>query len=184
MHVELDTSFLRPLFGSARCWIRRSLDMIWTYSFLNRMFLYVSFVLDPPLSLASPLPFAFAIGLRLLPLFRPCAHCRASIYHLFSLAFLITGHLLAYDTARLVAGRTQFPFPSPFLTRSFYRVAYIVSRYPGLELYISKPSPGERQATVAHLPLFLFPCVLGNCGPFLSSSHDSFSTDLSRSYRP
>ena len=128
MHVELDTSFLRPLFGSACCWIRRSLDMIWTYSFLNRMFLYVFFVLDSSLSLASPLPFAFAIGLRLLPFFRPCARCRASIYHLV-LARLFD-HRTSSPIRRRMACHQQdsipfsFSFPHSLLSpRSVYSLS-------------------------------------------------------------
>ena len=155
-------------------------NLFGSYSLLYCMFLYLSFVLDSPLLIASFLLFAFAftIGHQLLPLLstlRPLSHLRYTI-HSRSFDYHST-----FRIRRRAACRQQdFNFASFVLffpTRSFYRVAYTVSRYLGLVIYISKPSPVERQATGALFSPFSFSCVLGNCGPFLYS--------LSRlSYRP
>jgi len=148
-------------------------NLFGSYLLLYCMFLYLSFVLDPPLLIASFL--LFAIGHQLLPLLstlRPLSHLRYTIH---SRSF---DHHSTFRIRRRAACRQQdfnfAPFVLFFPTRSFYRVAYTVSRYLGLVIYISKLSPGERQATGALFSPFSFSCVLGNCGLFL------YSLELSR----
>jgi len=96
---------------------------------------------------STPLPPDFELGRS----FRPCARCRTFDIPFIPALSLITVQPFAYDAARSVAGRTRLCLFSPFFPAllSFPRRVHCLPFYLGLNLEISKPSPGERQATVA-----------------------------------
>ena len=88
-----------------------------------------------------------------------------------------------YDSTWTFSSSSSFSFSLS------YRVAYVVSRYLGLVIYVPKPSPGERQAAVAHRFLSFFLRAPGNCGPHTHTHtlslrwtpfHDCLPTDSLR----
>jgi len=93
---------------------------------------------------------------------------RLDITFIFALS-LITRPLLTYDAAWLVAGRTSTPFVSPLAVLSFpCSVHCLVVSY---SIYISKPSPGERQATAAPFPSLFFCVCWATAALLLPCSH-------------
>ena len=133
---------------SALTRVRTLLDMHITCLGLIRSCIVCFFIsllsLDSPLLIASFL--LFAIGHQLLPLLstlRPLSHLR---YPIHSRSF---DHHSTFRIRRRAACRHQdfnfAPFVLFFPTRSFCRVAYTVSRYLGLVIYIY-PSPALSNA--------------------------------------
>jgi len=106
MHVELDTSFLRPLFGSARCWICRSLVVVLFPPF-SYVYLFLS-CLRLAFRLASLLLDAAATGLRARP-FLLTLHL-LSRFDTIQFRSLSGHRMFAYDAMRSVAGRTSTSF--------------------------------------------------------------------------